>query len=457
MRNVKNIIIGFGKAGKTLAQELGKRGEETLLIEKDPKMYGGTCINVACIPSKKLAALAKKKPSNVENTVYYKESIKEKKTLIQQLNKKNYENIQETENIEIIDGEAYFVGEYEVRVLLNDGGEETFRADRVFINTGSTPNLPLIEGLQIDGKKIHTSRTLMDDEEFPERLVIVGDGNIGLEFASIYRQFGSEVTVLSENSESSFLNQLDREVAESVLESLIEMGIQFEFEANTHKISTNDQEHILLHFERSNHFHEIQADKVLIATGRRPNIEQLNLENAGVIIAENGSIQVNKRLQTNREHIFALGDVNGGPQHTYLSLDDFRIIKNQLYGDQSYDLSHRDFVPNTTFINPPLSTVGLSETIARDGGYDVKVATIPVESIPNSKIQDNTTGLYKAIVDGDTGRILGAVLFGEDSHEVINIISTAMRGKLTYKELANQIFNHPTMAEALNDLFSLIE
>lgn len=453
MRQVKNIIIGFGKAGKTLATDLGNRGEETLLIEKDPKMYGGTCINIACLPSKKLAESAKNKPKNIDNATYYTQAIKEKKELIKQLNQKNYENVQNTENVEVLDGEAYFVGENEVRVSFNEGSEETFKAERIFINTGSIPNIPPIKNLRIDGNRIHTSRTLMDDETFPEKLVIIGDGNIGLEFASIYTQFGSEVTVISNNTEENFLSEFDREIAEQVLERLKEMGITFKFQANTTELDVSNVDTVEVRYAHFGEMNFVKADKVLIATGRRPNIDQLNLDGAGVRLTESGSIQVNKRLQTNKTHIYALGDVNGGPQQTYLSLDDYRIVKSHLFGDGSYDLSHRDFVPATIFINPPLSTVGISEKVARDGGFNIKVASLPVSAIPKAKILANDTGIYKAVINADTGHILGAALFGEESQEVINIITTAILGKLNYKQLANQIYTHPTMAEALNDLF----
>lgn len=456
MEQVKNIIIGFGKAGKTLAQDLGNRGESTILIEKDPKMYGGTCINVACIPSKKLAMLAYRKPVDVNNQEYYKKSILEKKELINKLNQANFNNVQNTDNVQVIDGEASFISENEVKVSLNSGDEAFYQGERIFINTGSVPNIPPIDGVRIDGKRIHTSRTLMDDEEFPERLIIIGDGPIGLEFASIYRQFGSEVTVISNNEETEFLNQFDNDVAEVVLNALKNMGVQFIFNGETREIDQTNHEFLVMNYEKESQLQSIQGDKVLIATGRRPNVEQLNLEAAGVILAENGSIQINKRLQTNQEHIYALGDVNGGPQQTYLSLDDYRIIRSHLFEDGSYDLSQRAFIPNATFINPTLSSVGLSEEAARESGYSIKVAKLPVESVPKAKILANTVGLYKAVVDADTDQILGAVLFGEDSHEVINIIATAMRGNMSYKMLADQVFTHPTMAEALNDLFDQI-
>lgn len=457
MNKVKNIIIGFGKAGKTLAQDLGSRGETTILIEKDPKMYGGTCIAVACIPSKKLATLASRKREMDDPATYYKESIQEKKELIDQLTQANYEKVQGTDNVEVIDGEASFNSETEVKISKKDGSEQFYEADRIFINTGSTPNIPSIKGIKIDGKRIHTSKTIMDDEDLPKRLTIIGDGPIGLEFASIYSQFGSKVTVLSKNDSSEFVNQLDKEDSQVLLESLQDMGIEFIFNANTKEIDTTDHDELGLTYEVKGTMHEKKTDKILVATGRRPNIEQLNLEDAGVIIAESGSIQINKRLQTNKEHIYALGDVNGGAQQTYLSLDDYRIVRSQLYGDGSYDLSKRAFIPSTIFVNPPLSTVGLSEEAAIESGFNTKVAKIPVESIPKSKILGNTVGFYKVIVDADTNLILGAVLFGEESHEVINIIATAMIGKLPYQLLENQVYTHPTMAEALNSLFGAIE
>lgn len=456
MSRVKNVIIGFGKAGKTLAADLGNRGETTVLIEKDSKMYGGTCINVACIPSKKLADLAKKKPDNVDNAEYYTKSIQEKKELIAKLNEANYLNVQETENVEVIDGEASFISQNEIHVKLNNGEEITYEAGRIFINTGSTPNIPPIDGLKIDGEMIHTSETLMDDEEFPEKLTIIGDGFIGLEFASIYRQFGSKVQVISNNDREEFIKAIDYDVAKVVLEALENMGIEFTFNANTTKI-TNDMDSLTLTYDQESRTEEIQTNKVLVAVGRRPNVKGLNLEAANVLLNEDGSIQVNKHLETTNKNIYAMGDVKGGAQHTYISLDDYRIVMSDLFDDGSYNLSERNNVPTTTFINPPLSTVGLSEELARGNGYDLKVATLPVESIPKAKLLGNTIGVYKAVIDANTDLILGTVLFGEESHEVINIISTAMKAELPYTILANQIFTHPTMAEALNDLYGNIE
>ena len=456
MEKVKNIIIGFGKAGKTLAQEFNTRQEKTIVVEKDPKMYGGTCINVACIPSKKLALLAQEKPEDVDDKAYYKTAVQEKSELISRLNETNYHNVQENEFVEVIDGLATFVSEDLVKISFNDGGQEIYEAERIIINTGSRPNIPDIEGLTIDGEKIHTSETLMEDEDLPDHLTILGDGYIGLEFASMFTLFGSKVTVLSHNSEADFLENEDVDVAETVLETLRNLDIEFIFNAKLNHVEKNEQQ-LDLSYEQNNEVVSIQTDKLLVAVGRHANLADLNLDSAGVYVAENETIQVNKHLETNIENIFAVGDVNGGPQHTYLSLDDYRIVKSELFEDGSYTLAERENVPNTTFIYPPLSTVGLTERRAKEEGYKVKISTLTVSQIPKAKIFNHPVGLYKAVIDVKTNRLLGAALFAEDSHEVINILSLAIKAELTAKDLANQIFTHPSMAEALNDLFKEFE
>ena len=202
---------------------------------------------------------------------------------------------------------------------------------------------------------------------------------------------------------------------------------------------------------------ELRADALLVATGRRANIEDLHVENAGVEVSERGFINVNDHLQTNKPHIFAMGDINGGPQFTYVSLDDYRIVKSYLDGDGSYSRKERQGIAFSAFLHPTFSKVGLGEKDAREKGYNVRVSKLPVTAIPKAKILGNQAGIYKAVVDADTDQILGAVLFGEESHEVINIVVTAMIAKQPYTVLANQIFTHPTMAEALNDLFGSVK
>ena len=452
-KKVDNIIIGFGKAGKTLANFLGNKGEKTVLVEKSSSMYGGTCINVGCIPSKFLATSADRRSiSAMSNEEYYKNSVVNKKALISNLNKANYDKVASNDNVEVIDGLASFKDEH--TIIIQTGSEEyEVYAQRVFINTGSTPFVPDIEGLKIE-KRIHTSETLMNLEEFPRSMTIFGSGFIGLEFAASYAKFGTKVTII--DKEDRLLPREDDDVAKEVFESYKALGVEFIFNAGINSVE-QDENSVKMTYTVNGEKLQISSDILLVSTGRKSTAQDLNLANAGVETNERGFIKVNKHLQTNKDHIFAMGDINGGPQFTYVSLDDYRIVKSYLEDKGSYCIDDRQPIAFSAFLHPTFSKVGLSEKDAIKAGYNIKVATLPVTAIPKAKILGNQTGIYKAVVDADTNQILGVVLFGEDSHEVINIVVLAMIMKQPYTVLANQIFTHPTMAEALNDLFSLIK
>lgn len=452
-KRVDNIIIGFGKAGKTLANYLASKGEKTILIEKSPKMYGGTCINVGCIPSKFLATRADRRPfSNINNRDYYKKSVEDKKGLIGKLNKVNYDKVANNENVEVIDGLGSFVDEHTINIKTDKGNYQVY-GERIFINTGARPFVPKIEDLEIKGR-IHSSETLMNLEEFPQTLVILGSGFIGLEFAATYVKFGTKVTIIDMGDK--ILPKEDEDVANEVFESYKSLGVDFIFNAALEKVD-QDEETVKIKYSVDGQKQELATEALLVATGRRANTEELNLEKAGVKVSERGFIEVNKHLQTNKGHIFAMGDINGGPQFTYVSLDDYRIVKSYLDGKDEYTRDDRQPIAFSAFLHPTFSKVGLSENDAIKAGYKVKVAKLPVTAIPKAKILGNQTGIYKAVVDADTDQILGVVLFGEESHEVINIVVLAMIMKQPYTVLANQIFTHPTMAEALNDLFGMIK
>lgn len=448
MEKVKHIVIGFGKAGKTLAMELGNKGEEVLVIEKDPKMYGGTCINVACIPTKFLINLANSKPEDAGKNIYYTESVRKKKELIAKLNTANYNNVNNTPNVRVVDGTASFIDEHTVRVD-NNGVLSEFEAENIYVNTGSRPNIPNIEGLSIGGN-IHTSETILNLEELPNHLAIIGAGNIGLEFASMFRQFGSEVTVISHSDKSKFLDQYDEDIANSVLNVLEEMGIKFLFEANTTQVE--EVSGLKITYDTNGTTSSITADALLVSTGRHANTQQLNLENAGVEVDKKGAIPVNKHLQSNVKHIFALGDVNGGPQFTYISLDDYRIASSFLHNGGLYSLDERANVPSTMFINPPLAGVGINEKEAKRAGLNYKVKTTEVSSIMMSKVLGQQEGLFKILIDVDSDKILGATLFGVDSHELINLIAVAMTGQMKAADLKTQVYIHPSMSESLNNI-----
>ncbi|UUX33049.1 FAD-dependent oxidoreductase [Fundicoccus culcitae] len=460
MEKFDTIIIGFGKAGKTLANFLNKKGETVALIEQSPKMYGGTCINVACLPSKNLIIAAERKPENTDNSQYYTQAVQNKKAIISQLNQGNYHNVADLDKAQVIDGRAFFKDPHTITIKTDSNASLDVYGNKIIINTGSLPTIPeKIENLSElvkKGKPFYTSETLMDEENYPETLTIIGDGFIGLEFASMFNQFGTQVTILSHHKQSAFLAKEDTEVAEAVYTAMVSQGIKFIFEAHTVKAQAKEGQAILSYKQNEEEI-DIVSEAVLVAVGRHANTQGLALENAGVEINDNQSIKINKYLQTTQDHIFAVGDVNGGPQHTYISLDDNRILQSYLYGDKSYHLDNRKQTPSATFIEPPLASVGLTEKQATAAGYQIKTAVLEVKDIPKAKIAYRTTGIYKAVVDAQTNQILGVRLFGEEAHEMINIVVTAMNANLPYTDLRDQIYTHPTMSEALNDLFGKIE
>ena len=452
MENIKNLIIGFGKAGKTLAGFLGSRGESVILVEKDKKMYGGTCINVGCIPSKFLSNKATlRKVSNLDNETYYKDAVTAKKELIAKLNKANYDKVAGVPNVKIIDGIASFINANVVEVK-TDSEVVQIQAERIFINTGLVPVVPKIEGLKLSDR-IHTSETIMDLEVFPESLAIVGSGYIGLEFTSTYSLFGSRVTVFGDNPK--FLPRDDEDIAGLVKAELETQGAVFKLGVKVKKF-VEEADGVNLYFENAEGKEEVKKfSAVLVATGRRPDTAELNLTNAGVELGERGEIKVNDRLCTNVPNIYALGDVHGGLQFTYLSLDDFRIIKSVLFNEGKYNLNERKHIPFNVFVIPSLAKVGMNETEAKAAGVSYKLAKLPVMAIPKAKILGNQSGLFKVLIDENSGKILGANLFGVEAHEIINLFTLAMNEGISYESLRDQIYTHPTMAESFNDLLNI--
>ncbi|MFM1515747.1 FAD-dependent oxidoreductase [Helcococcus ovis] len=441
-----SIIIGFGKAGKTLAATLAKKGEKVSLIEKDKKMYGGTCINIGCLPSKNLLNSSKDgKLSQIDKKEFYKKSIIKKKNLIAKLNEANYNNVVNS-GAEVIDGSASFKDK-ETVLVKTESEELEVKADKIFINTGATPFIPKMEGIE-NNENVFTSTSIMNLEELPENLTIIGGGFISLEFASIYANFGSKVRILIR--EDKFLPREDTDISDEIRKSLEEKEIEILLNSETSRINGDT-----LYYVENGEEKLIENTKVLISTGRRANVKDLNLESAGVELTDRGLIKVNEYLETTQENIYALGDVSSQYQFTYTSLDDFRIVKSQLLGDKSYSISERKVFATSTFIEPTYSRIGLNEKEAKEKGIDYKVNVMKVESIPNAKVLGKTKGLLKALVDSKTNKILGVMLFVERSEEIINFVKLAMDEGLEYTKLRDFVFTHPTISEALNDLFNM--
>lgn len=454
MKKYDAIMIGFGKGAKTLAGKLAAGGSKVAMIEKDAGMYGGTCINVGCIPSKSLvrssglSALDAGAPFE-EKAEKYRLAIEEKRRVTTMLRGKNYGKLADNPNVDVILGKASFLSNTVVQV---ETDSETFEieGERIFINTGGTPVIPAIEGLA-GNPYVYTSASLMDLDKLPQHLVIIGGGYIGLEFASMYSGFGAKVSVIQDGE--AFIPREDRDLAEAIREVLEERGVSFYFGAKTEKITAKDgYAEVVINWQGKETL--LPAEAVLVATGRKANTAGLQAEKAGVELDKRGTVVVDENLKTTAENIWAMGDAKGGLQFTYVSLDDFRIIWSQMNGGQ-YSQAARKNVPYSVFITPSFSRVGLNEEEARKAGYNVKIAKLPAAAIPKAQVLKNPKGLLKAVIDADTDKILGAMLFCEESYEMINIIKLAMDLDADYHVLKDQIFTHPTMSEAFNDLFEI--
>ena len=457
MKQYDAIIIGFGKGGKTLAAELANRGWKIALIERSDKMYGVPCINVACIPTKALIHEAEisgimyqgdyKKQSN-----FYKLAIARKDKLTSFLRDKNFDDLANRPNVTIYTGTASFICPDTVKVTLPDE-EIELQGKEIFINTGSTPIIPAIDGIQ-QSKYVYTSSTLLDMNVLPKHLIIVGGGYIGLEFASMFAGFGSKVTILEGGNR--FMPRNDQDIANNVKDVMEKKGI--EIHLNTRAQSIHDtSDGVTLTYsdvsDRTPYF--VDGDAILIATGRKPMIEGLNLQAAGVKVDAHGAIVVNDQLRTTVPHVWAMGDVKGGPQFTYLSLDDFRIIRDQLFGDKKRDIGDRDPVQYAVFIDPPLAHIGITEEEALKRGYSFKVSRLPATSVVRSRTLQQTDGMLKAIINNHNGKIMGCTLFCADASEIINIVAMAIKTGQTSTFLRDFIFTHPSMSEGLNQLFDV--
>lgn len=442
------IVIGFGKAGKTLAAKLAKQGEKVALIEKDARMYGGTCINVGCIPSKRLVLEAERAPAHdfEVQSEYYHVAVQEKKKLTTALRMANYNKLIDA-GVQVINGTASFLDGKTIGVKGAHGTMQTLSASKFIINTGGRPIIPSVPGAE-NNRFVFTSETMMENETLPLRLTIIGGGYIGLEFASMYARFGSKVTILQHSS--VFLPKEDRDIAEAVENVLKSYGVSVITGADLKEIREGTAV-----YTKNGEEDTLDGDAILLATGRRPNTEGLHAQRAGVELTKRGAVVTDKHLRTTTENIWAAGDVCGNLQFTYISLDDSRIILSDMQGDGSRTTENRGAFAYSVFMEPSFSRVGLSEKEAADKGLNYHVVRMNTDMIPKAKVLRKTTGMLKAVIDKDSGKILGAALFCPESYEIINMVKLAMDHDLDYTVLRDFIYTHPTMSEGLNDLFAL--
>jgi pyruvate/2-oxoglutarate dehydrogenase complex dihydrolipoamide dehydrogenase (E3) component len=455
------VVIGTGQAAKPLAIALGRAGWKTAVIER--KQVGGSCINFGCTPTKtmiasaRVAYLARRADDYGVRTgaveVDLASVLRRKQEIVSRFRDGVREALEGTDNVELIFGHASFEGPHDLAVRLNAGGSRRLAAERIFINTGTRAASPPIPGL--DRVPVLDSSSILELDELPSHLLIIGGSYIGLEFGQMFQRFGSEVSVIQRGPQ--LLSREDPDVAEEVCRILVEDGLKMYLNADVLDASPGQGDgEVVLNVRLPAGLLRLQGSHVLVATGRTPNSDDLNLVAAGVETDTAGYIGVNERLETSVPGIYAMGDVKGGPAFTHISYDDYRVLKANLLEQGNATVSGR-LVPYTVFIDPQLGRIGLTEEQAKKAGRRILVARLPMSRVARALEAGETRGFMKAIVDAETGKILGCAILGMEGGELMSMLQLAMMGELPYPRLRDAIFAHPTLAESLNNLFASLE
>src|SRR6266404_7412251 len=453
------IIIGSGQAGNPLAKACAGAGWKTALVER--AYIGGTCINYGCTPTKtmfnsaRVAYLARRSTDygvhHGKLTVNMREVRERKQRVVEEFRENGLKGIRQTRNLDLIKGKASFIGPHEIEVQLNDGPVRPLTAEKIFINTDGRPVRPQLEG--IDDVPTLDSTSIMELDEVPEHLLVLGGGYIGLEFGQMFRRFGSRVTIIQRVGQ--LLGREDRDVAEAILDIMKEDGIDVLLNTEAMSIQQNGTQ-IHLNVRTAVGEQTLIGTHLLVAVGRKPNTEDLDLSAVGIETDRQGNIKVNDHLETTIAGVYALGDVKGGPQFTHISYDDFRIIRTNLLEGGNASTDER-FVPYTVFIDPQLGRIGINETEAKEKSLDFRVAKLKMKNVARAIEMSETRGFMKAIIDAETNLILGASVLAVEGGELMSMFEIAMMGKLPYTVLRDGIFAHPTLAESLNNLFMALD
>jgi len=459
MKHYDAIVIGSGQGGTPLAKKLAGKNLKTGIIER--RFIGGTCINDGCTPTKTMVASARlihligrSETLGVTTngvSLNFKKVIERKNKIVEDFRKGAEEGLRKTKNLDIFFGQAVFMKDKELKVFLNDEADENIIADKIFINAGCRPAVPKIEGL--DSIPYLDSTSIMELDELPEHLIVIGAGYVSLEFGQMFRRFGSKVTIL-EHSER-FFSREDEDVSGEIKKFLEEEGIEIFTGCSAKKVSSNSKE-ISVHAIIDNKEKLFTGSHLLIATGRTPNTDTLQLSNTNIQKGELGHIIVNEKLETNVEGIYALGDIKGGPEFTHISYNDYLIVYKNLFENGNETVTNR-LVPYCMFTDPQLGRVGLSEQEAIKKNLNCITAKLPMKHVARALETSETTGFMKAIVDADSKKILGAAVIGEQGGELMSMLELSMMGNLTYDVLRNAVFAHPLYAESLNNLFMQLD
>jgi pyruvate/2-oxoglutarate dehydrogenase complex dihydrolipoamide dehydrogenase (E3) component len=451
------VVIGSGQGGNPLCKALAQAGMRTALIEREH--VGGTCVNEGCTPTKTMVASGRVAYLTRRGADYGVETgniridmariRKRKRDIVDSFRNGSQSSLEKTKNLDLIFGEASFTGPKSLAVRLKDGTQRAIHAEQLFINAGCRPVIPQVHGLK-DVPYLN-STSIMEVDSVPEHLLVLGGGYVGLEFGQMFRRFGSRVSIVQ--SRPQLLRGEDSDVADEIAALLRQDGIEIFLNTRAERVTKTGSQILLTAREKTRETRELQGSHLLVATGRVPNVEALNLGAAGIATDDLGFIKVNSKLETTAPGVYALGDINGGPAFTHISYDDFRILRTNLIDKGSATTEGRP-LPYTVFIDPQLGRIGITEAQARDQKKNFRIAKMPMSSVARALEVDESRGFMKAIVDADTDQILGAAVLGIEGGEIMSMLQLAMMGKLPFTMLRDAIFAHPTLAESLNNLFT---
>jgi pyruvate/2-oxoglutarate dehydrogenase complex dihydrolipoamide dehydrogenase (E3) component len=447
------LIIGSGEGGKYLAWHLGRSGRRTALVER--KLVGGSCPNTNCLPTKneiwsaKVADLARHADQFGSMTgsirIDMARVLARKTAMVDDLIAIHHTAFR-TSGAELIMGTAKLIGPKTVSVLLNDGAERVLTTDQLFLNLGTHAAIPDVEGLRAASPMTHIEALELD--RLPEHLIVIGGGYVGLELAQAFRRFGSAVTIIETGPQLAARE--DKDVGALLLDLMRDEGLAVHLSAKLIAVTGRSGESVTVRLGLPEGEKTISGSDILVAAGRIPNTGEIGLERAGVDTDARGFIAVNDRLETSAADVWAIGECAGSPQFTHASMDDFRVIRDNLAGGNRSTRGR--MMPYCLFTDPPLARVGLSEEEASRNGMNARVVQVPTASVLRSHTLSDTRGFLKAVI-GDDDRILGFTMIGPEAGEVMGVVQIAMMGGLPYTALANAVIAHPTMAEGLNVLF----
>lgn len=449
------VVIGSGEAGKYLAWTMAGAGHRTAVIER--KLVGGSCPNVACLPSKNIIHSAKVKALAARASTFGLETgaIATDMTAVQQRKRAMVEALinvhlgrYETSGAELIMGHARFVAPATVAVHRDDARVRTIVGDRVFLNVGTRAAIPDVPGMREAAPMTHVEA--LDLDRLPAHLIVVGGGYVGLELAQAMRRFGSRVTVIERGPQ--LLGREDPDVGEALLELCRDEGIDVLLGADVRQVDGRSGTAVRVRVAVAGGERTIEASDLLVAAGRVPNTGDLGAELAGIELDAQGYVTVNDRLETTAPDVWAMGDCAGSPQFTHVAFDDFRIVRDNLTGGRRTTTGR--LVPFCMFTDPELARVGMNETEARAAGVAYRTARLPMAAVLRTRTLSEPRGFMKMLIADESDRILGFTAFGAEASELLATVQTAMLGNLPYTALRDGLFTHPSAAEGLTVLLA---